>query len=277
MRKSEQFSVAIFLAVALFAGTIAGSSAPAFVVDAQATEDKRDYKEKDKYHDKDSRYDDNKKYDGHDDYSKYDRENKYSKYDRENRDGHDDDKSVKYVSCQNININGKSFQKDGGDGPRAFGGMNSGGYGEESYGEKSYGDSSYRNMNHDGKFPGKFIKETYKDVTVICIQNNDGKNKTIPEPQECEDCFKLRSQGGAIPFGLQDELLDAIDTQLGLDSFAELCDYLADLVEMQNPVTTDEAEAFLEDAWQGQANPNAIERLIDCLLEFDLLEESPPA
>ena len=39
MRKSEKNSVAIFLAVALLAGTIAGSISPSFV-DTQATEDK---------------------------------------------------------------------------------------------------------------------------------------------------------------------------------------------------------------------------------------------
>ena len=118
MRKSEKYSVAIFLAAALFAGTLAGS-APAFVVDAQATEDKRDYKERDRHDDnkrygeekqyskdRDSRdkHDDNKRYGEEKQYS-YDRENEYSKYDGDGRDKHDGDKSsVKYIKCNNVNI-----------------------------------------------------------------------------------------------------------------------------------------------------------------------------
>jgi hypothetical protein len=302
MNKSAKNSVAIFLTAALLAGVFSVSSPS--IIDTEATEEKKygyekekeyahderdkkygydkekDYgydKEKDYGYDKekDYGYDKEKKY-AHDERDKkygYDKEKDYG-YDKENKYAHDDSdkKVVKYVSCQNININGKSFQKDGMNRGHSSYGQESSypnmAYGEEmGYGaESSYGENSYSKPD--------FVKETHKDVTVICIQKNAQQNKTV-EPTECEDCFKTRSQGGPIPGGLIDELLAGVIAEFGVANFAELCDLLDELRIAGNSPTVAEAEAFLNEVWMGQANPNAIERLIDCLLEFDLLEETP--
>jgi hypothetical protein len=238
MRKSEQFSVAIFLAVALFAGTIAGS-APAFVVDAQATEDKRDYKEKDKYHDKDSRYDDNKKYGGHDDYGK-DRENKYSKYDR---DRHDDKSSVKYIKCNNVNINGKGGHSGGNDNwPR--------GGGNEWPRD---GGNEWPRGGDNHNVPG-FVKHTNKDVVVICIFNNDKKDKD-KEPLECDEC--ISNLPGRSPNPMQEN-----GTGLERDFIEFLINSLS--VEGEEPLTAEEAIAeFCALLEAGEFSVEDLEMLID--------------
>jgi hypothetical protein len=235
------------------------------------------YEEEKKYgHDKekDYGYEEEKKYgyDGGDKKYGYEQDAKYG-YEEEKKYG--DKSSVKYIKCANININGgKSFQT-GGDRPNHFGnygGMMSGGnsYGDGMTRGSDYGDNSY------GKFPGGYIKETHKDVKVICIQNNNG-NATDNEPQSCEDCFKVRSEGGAIPNGLEDELLAGIIEEFpGVTNFAQLCVLLEQLRIAGDSPTVEAAEAFLNDVWQGQANPSAIERLIDCLLTFDLLDDTTP-
>jgi hypothetical protein len=281
MNKSAKNSVAIFLTAALLAGVFSVSSPS--IIDTEATEKKKYGYEKEKEYAHEDRekkygYEEEKKYGYGEEEKKYahdDREKKYGYGEEEKKYGNE--KSVKYVSCQNININGKSFQKDGDRGHSSYGQQNSYpsmmeygaemAYGKEnSYNSNSYGENSYSKPD--------FVKETHKDVTVICIQKNAQQNKTV-EPTECEDCFKTRSQGGPIPGGLIDELLAGVIAEFGVANFAELCDLLDELRIAGNSPTVAEAEAFLNEVWMGQANPNAIERLIDCLLTFDLLEDTP--
>jgi hypothetical protein len=300
--------------VALFAGTIAGSSAPAFVVDAQATEDKKDYKEKDRNYDKDSRYDDNKKYGGHDDYGKdrenkyghddygkdrenkyghddygKDRENKYSTYDRENRDKHDDKSSVKYIKCNNVNINGKDGHSDRGNDNWPRGGGNdwrSGGGNDWQRGGEENGfshDSFTKRGDHN--FPG-FIKQTDKDVVVICIFNNDDRDKNMTKPpvkvpKDCIDC--IEDLPGQFPSGMDDnqangtglvrDFVDALfagadilgldDTQTGLEILNEFCDNLEMGMYDEDTITT-----LVQMAIPGSDNANFSMALLQCLLDI---------
>jgi hypothetical protein len=326
MRKSEKYSVAIFLAVALFAGTIAGSSAPAFVVDAQATEEKKDYKEKDRNYDKDYRHDDNKRYgdenkygdDGRDKYSKdrddkygqddygkdrddkYGQEEQYSKYgedrhddygkDRDDKYGHDEKSSVKYIKCNNVNINGKDRDHNGGndnwprnggnDWPRNGGNDWRNGGEENGYNH----DSFMKRDNHN--FPG-FIKQTDKDVVVICIFNNDKKNKEPKTPEEkCDAC--IRDLPGLSPGQNPNQV-----NGTGLER--QFVEYIIDLYSdpMEDPLTPAEAiAAFCEDVLSGEfsdaellmlitdaltasENSDPVMDLFDCLSEL-LGSEGPP-
>jgi hypothetical protein len=319
MRKSEKYSVAIFLAVAMFAGTIAGSSAPA-LVDAQATEDKKYYKENDRHDGKDYRHDDNKRYGeenkygddgrdkyskdrddkyGHDDYSrddKYGQKDQYSKYgqerhddygkDRDNKYGHDDKSSVKYIKCNNVNINGKERNHNGGNqmggghewprdgGNEWFG--NSGnewprGGGEEN--EMNY-DSYMKRDNHN--FPG-FIKQTDKDVVVICIFNNDGKKDNEPKtPEEkCERCIEdlpglSPGQNPQQPngTGLERDFIEfLIDDLSPLGEQLTPAEAIAEFCEMLTGGDISEADLLdiIEMALPPNAPANPVEELFECL------------
>jgi hypothetical protein len=315
MRKSEKYSVAIFLAVALFAGTIAGSSAPA-LVDAQATEDKRDYKEKDRNYDKDYRHDDNKRYgdenkygdDGRDKYSKdrddrYGHEDQYSTYGKDkygqddygkDKYGQDDygkdkyDKSVKNIKCNNVNINGKDRNHGGHDNwPRGGGNEWFGNSGSEwPRGGGDYGfshDSYMKPDNHN--FPG-FIKQTDKDVVVICIFNNDDRDKNMTKPpvkvpKDCIDC--IEDLPGQFPSGMDDnqangtglvrDFVDALfagadilgldDTQTGLEILNEFCDNLEMGMYDEDTITT-----LVQMAIPGSDNANFSMALLECLLDI---------
>ena len=129
-------------------------------------------------------YGDDKKY-GYGDDKKYGDEKKYG---YEQYTEYDDKKSFKHAVCSNININGKSFQMNHGDGPRGYDGydgmMRGGGDGHGKM-------NSY--VNDHGKFPG-IIKETDKDLTVICINEVKSGNQThgnqTKDPRTAEGCFK---------------------------------------------------------------------------------------
>ena len=273
MRKSEQYSVAIFLAVALFAGTLAGS-APAFVVDAQATEDKRDYKERDR----------------HDDNKRYGEEKQYSK-DRDGRDGHDGDKSsVKYIKCNNVNINGKDRNSHGGDEwPRGGGnewpGMGGGNEWPRGGEENGFShDSFMKRDNHN--FPG-FIKQTDKDVVVICIFNNDGKKDKVPPTPvgECNEC--IEDLPGLSPgenpqqpngTGIERDFIEFVADnaqRLGIDPTGltveeildEFCENLT--TGLSDPVYTEGLiTALVEAAIPGEGDSSFQRALIQCLTDL---------
>jgi hypothetical protein len=265
--------------VDFFEVTIAVTSAPDFVFDEQATEHKKDYKEKDKYHDKDSRYDDNKKYGGHDDYGKdrenkygghddygKDRENKYSKYDR---DGHDEKSSVKYIKCNNVNINGKGGHSGGNDNwPRDGGNDNWPRDGGNDNWPRDGGNEWPRGGdNHN--VPG-FVKQTDKDVVVICIFNNDGKkdNKTAPI-NECIDCFITTNDGGFLPPGQLEQFEDFLadlPPSVGISNIQELCDAI-DAGEVTEAQLERAIEIVFGSGMSGNLPPFA-EKLLDCLISF---------
>jgi hypothetical protein len=296
MRKSEKYSVAIFLAVALFAGTIAGSSAPALVVDAQATEDKKDYKEKDRNYDKDYRHDDNKRYgeenkygdDGRDKYGKdrddkYGHEEQYSNYgkdrhddygkDRDDKYGHDDKSSVKYIKCNNVNINGKDRDHNGGNDNWPRGGGNDWRNGGE---ENSY-DSFMKRDNHN--FPG-FIKQTDKDVVVICIFNNDKKDKD--KDLECAECIEAlpgqspnmqQPNGTGLERFFIEFLIDDLSVEEQLspeEAIAEFCEMLE-----SGDITRGELLVLIEMALPPNAPAQPVEELFECLSEL-IPNNGPP-
>jgi hypothetical protein len=307
MRKSEKYSVAIFLAVALFAGTIAGSSAPALVVDAQATEDKKDYKEKDRNYDKDYRHDDNKRYgeenkygdDGRDKYSKdrddkYGHEEQYSKYgedrhddygkDRDDKYGHDDKSSVKYIKCNNVNINGKDRDHNGNDNWPRNGGNDwprNGGNDWRNGGEENgfTHDSFMKRDNHN--FPG-FIKQTDKDVVVICIFNNDKKDKD--KDLDCEECIEAlpglspgQNMNQPNGTGLERDFIEFLIDDLSptgeqltpAEAIAEFCEMLE-----SGDFTRGDLLVLIEMALPPDAPANPVEELFECLSE--LIPNGPP-
>jgi hypothetical protein len=302
--------------VALFAGTIAGSSAPA-LVDAQATEEKKDYKEKDRNYDKDYRHDDNKRYgeekkygyDGGDKYGKdredkYGHEDQYSKYggdrhddygkDREDKYGHDDKSSVKYIKCNNVNINGKDGNHDGNDKwPRNGGGnewpRNGGGnewFGNGGGNEWPRGGGEHDSfMKRDNQhFPG-FIKQTDKDVVVICIFNNDKKDKDPKTPEEkCDACIEelpglSPGQNPNQPNGtglerdfiefLIDDLSPAGDPLSPQEAIAEFCEML-----LSGDITEADLMDIIDMAIPPSPNSNPVEELFECLSE--LIPNGPP-
>ena len=183
---------------------------------------KRDYKDG---------HDDNKRYshdrdnrDGHDDNQRYshDRDNRdghEDKFSKDRDDRHDDGKSsVKYIKCNNVNINGKEKERNSHDGNSPWsrdggsewsgqgggsewsgqgGGSDWSGQGGGSDWSGQGGGSDWSGIgggNDNGQemavangftdkaamdnhnFPG-FIKQTDKDVVVICIFNNDDRDK----------------------------------------------------------------------------------------------------
>jgi hypothetical protein len=268
------------------------------IIDTEATEDKKyGYEDEKKYG-----YEDEKKY-GYDnkdkkyayaEEEKYGKENKYG-YEEDNKYG-DDKKSVKYVSCENININGKSFKKHGDRGNHVNGygeessypkqmnaygeessypsHMNSYGeessYGGSSYGGSSYGENSY--VNHNSK--PDYVKETHKDVTIICIQKNfDKKDRENKTAERCEDCFTARNlPAGIVPPGLLDDLREDLFAVFDVTSFTELCEALKDL-----EMTTTDFEEILNLILPGASNPPVIDRILDCLVLFDaLIEDRTP-
>jgi hypothetical protein len=271
----------------MFAGTIAGSSAPA-LVDAQATEDKYGHDDygKDKYgqEDKYSTYGKDKY--GQDDYGKdkYGQDD-YGK-DRDDKYGHDDKSSVKYIKCNNVNINGKERNHNGGNqmggghewprdgGNEWFG--NSGnewprGGGEEN--EMNY-DSYMKRDNHN--FPG-FIKQTDKDVVVICIFNNDGKKDNEPKtPEEkCERCIEdlpglSPGQNPQQPngTGLERDFIEfLIDDLSPLGEQLTPAEAIAEFCEMLTGGDISEADLLdiIEMALPPNAPANPVEELFECL------------
>ena len=326
MNKSAKNSVAFFLAAALITGVFSISTPS--IIDIEATEDKRsDYKQNDRYEEKDYGYEEEKKYGNDDREKKYgyaeeekkyahdDRDKKYAygeeekKYGNENKYGYEEDNkygdkdkdkpSVKYVSCQNININGKSFQKDGMNrGHSAYGEESSYpdlmAYGEESsygkassyggssygeassYGGSSYGENSY--MNHNSK--PDYVKETHKDVTIICIQKNAQQNKTVDPPtpeEECEDCVKAlpgQSPNERQPDGTGQEkkFRDFIETNfetlmLEDGTIEALCDAI-----IGGEFTPEEIASLVETALPprggGTGTPPFVTDLIECLTDL---------
>ena len=306
MRKSEKYSVAIFLAVALFAGTIAGSSAPALVVDAQATEDKKDYKEKDRNYDKDYRHDDNKRYgeenkygdDGRDKYSKdrddkYGHEEQYSKYgedrhddygkDRDDKYGHDDKSSVKYIKCNNVNINGKDRDHNGNDNWPRNGGNDwprNGGNDWRNGGEENgfTHDSFMKRDNHN--FPG-FIKQTDKDVVVICIFNNDKKDKD--KDLDCEECIRelpgqspnMNNENGT---GLERFFIEFLIDELSMEETLTAAEAIAEFCELleSGEITETELLELIDDAIPPVPNSNPVQELFECLSELIPSNNGPP-
>jgi hypothetical protein len=314
----------------MFAGTIAGSSAPA-LVDAQATEDKKYYKENDRHDGKDYRHDDNKRYGeenkygddgrdkyskdrddkyGHDDYSrddKYGQKDQYSKYgqerhddygkDRDDKYGHDDKSSVKYIKCNNVNINGKERNHNGGnqmggghEWPRNGGGNEwFGNSGNDNWprdgGNEWFGNSGNDMRSDNHNFPG-FIKQTDKDVVVICIFNNDDRDKNMTKPpvkvpKDCIDC--IEDLPGQFPSGMDDnqangtglvrDFVDALfagadilgldDTQTGLEILNEFCDNLEMGMYDEDTITT-----LVQMAIPGSDNANFSMALLQCLLDI---------
>jgi hypothetical protein len=303
--------------VALFAGTIAGSSAPA-LVDAQATEEKKDYKEKDRNYDNDYRHDDNKGYgeekkygydggdkygeekkygyDGGDKYGKdredkYGHEDQYSKYgedrhddygkDREDKYGHDDKSSVKYIKCNNVNINGKDGNHNGNDKwPRNGGGNEWPGMGGGN--EWPRGGGEENGFNHDSfmkrdnqHFPG-FVKQTDKDVVVICIFNNDKKDKEPKTPEEkCDACISdlpglSPGQNPNQPNGtglerdfiefLIDDLSPAGDPLSPQEAIAEFCEML-----LSGDISEADLLDIIDMGIPPSPNSNPAEELFECL------------
>ena len=255
MRKSEKSSVAIFLAAALLTGIFA-VSAPT-IVDTEATEDKNKYyKQKDRDGDRNGHGDYSRDGDGKDrdgDYSSYyskdrDGKDRHGDYSRDGDRDHDGKGDVKYISCKNININGKSFTKGGGhDGPRDI------------------GINSLRDGGHDGFMNGntnsdRFIKETHKDVTVICIQNNDGGNQTVPPVTGCLGCFTTTDDGGFLPPGQLTNLIEY------LADFGETLQSLCDAIEAGD-ITELELASIINSALPG-AEPSLVAQLIACLDDF---------
>jgi hypothetical protein len=287
----------------LFAGTIAGSSAPA-LVDAQATEEKKDYKEKDRNYDNDYRHDDNKGYgeekkygyDGGDKYGKdredkYGHEDQYSKYgedrhddygkDREDKYGHDDKSSVKYIKCNNVNINGKDGNHNGNDKwPRNGGGNEWPGMGGGN--EWPRGGGEENGFNHDSfmkrdnqHFPG-FVKQTDKDVVVICIFNNDKKDKEPKTPEEkCDACISdlpglSPGQNPNQPNGtglerdfiefLIDDLSPAGDPLSPQEAIAEFCEML-----LSGDISEADLLDIIDMGIPPSPNSNPAEELFECL------------
>jgi hypothetical protein len=234
------------------------------------------------YDDKDKRYAyaEEKKYErdggdkkyGYEEEKKYGNENKYG-YEEDNK-YEDDKKIVKYVSCQNINISGKKSFQHGEERPnhmKAYGEENS--YGGSSYGGSSYGGSSYGEeisygeensyMNHNSK--PDYVKETHKDVTVICIQKNQNQNKTVPEPVvECEDCFKVRPLGFLPPGQLNhiEDFLTENAMRLGFATIEELCDAIEN-----EDITEQQLLRLINAALPGE-QPRLVQKLFDCLSAF---------
>ena len=263
------------------------------------------YEEEMKYGNDDKKYgyeeekkygygDEDKKY-AYAEEEKYGNEKKYG-YEEDNKYGDKDkDKPIKYVSCQNININGKSFQKDGMNrGHSDYGGESSypelmaygeessyGGssYGGSSYGGSSYGENSY--MNHNSK--PDYVKETHKDVTIICIQKNDKRDKDPKTPEEeCDKC--IRALPGQYPSTQHPDgtgqtafllaYLEANFDDLMLDegTFAALCEAIL-AGDFDAEMIADLADAAFP------ANPNAsfIQEFIACLSALvGAGEEEPP-
>jgi hypothetical protein len=317
--------------VAMFAGTIAGSSAPA-LVDAQATEDKKYYKENDRHDGKDYRHDDNKRYGeenkygddgrdkyskdrddkyGHDDYSrddKYGQKDQYSKYgqerhddygkDRDNKYGHDDKSSVKYIKCNNVNINGKERNHNGGnqmggghEWPRNGGGNEwFGNSGNDNWprdgGNEWFGNSGNDMRSDNHNFPG-FIKQTDKDVVVICIFNNDGKKDNEPKtPEEkCERCIEdlpglSPGQNPQQPngTGLERDFIEFLIDDLSVEGQDPLtpAEAIAEFCEMLTSGDISEADLLdlIEMALPPNAPANPVEELFECLSE--LIPDGPP-
>ena len=285
MNKSAKNSVAIFLAAALIAGVFSVSSPS--IIDTEATEEKKYGYEKEKryaYGEEEKKYGndgrDNKYGEEEKKYGNDGRDNKYGeeekKYGNDGRDGRDnkhgeeekkygygsEDKSVKYVSCKNININGgDSFQK-GGDPRGDYGDMSSRGGEEQSY------NSDWFSMNRDtGMGKPDYIKETNKDVTVICIQNNNAANKTVEE-DGCEGCIAALSNGQRMQ--LETDLDEKVPSFLP-NSIEELCEAVnnGDISPILLSLTIHLAEGT------GPLNQNLAphwETLLDCLT--DILNEN---
>ena len=309
MNKSAKNSVAFFLAAALITGVFA-ISAPSIIDIEATEDKRSDYKQNDRYEEKDYGYEEEKKYSHDDREKKYgygeekkygdemkygyaEEEKKYSHDDREKDYGYgeekkygnemkygyeednkygdkDKDKSIKYVSCQNININGKSFQKDGmnrghssyGEGHSTYGGESSYpdlmAYGEES----SYGENSY--PNHNSK--PDYVKETHKDVTIICIQKNQ---KEVPEEDPtCLGCFDTRPDG-FLPKGQLMKLeraLEALPDRLGISTIEDLCDAIEDGTFPEQRIER-LINAVFGSGQSGNLPPFA-EKLLDCLVGF---------
>ena len=206
---------------------------------------------------------------------KYGNEMKYG-YKEDNKYGHDDKSSVKYIKCNNINVNGKDRNSHGGsDYPRGGGSDYPRGGGSEypRGGGSEYSHDSYKTSNH--KVPG-FIKQTDKDVVVICIFNNDNdkKDRENKTAEKCEDCFTPRNfDQGEVPFGLLDDIRDGLFDEFNVTSFEELCEDLKAMIDMEMGMTTSEFEIILDAIVMGEANQPAFNRILDCLVLFDALIE----
>jgi hypothetical protein len=259
-------TVALLLAAVLVTG-IFGVLAPS-IVDAQASEDKRygdnrhgDYdKRYDNTRHEDKRYDDKR----HDNYRHDDK-----------RDDKRHDSSAKYISCKNININGKDGTH-GSPGHNDFVGAeefgsNTNGFGSNSMWPGQMGMGMHQDRNHG------FQKFTDKDVVVICIQNNgnDGGNNG---PKDCAFCFSEKIMGeGIIPKGQFDKLVAFLPIQTivpEVDNIEELCELLEELAKSPATIVTqEELEDFLDLAFgPGQNNGPVIADIVECLTDAKLIE-----
>lgn len=127
-----------------------------------------------------------------------------------------------------------------------------------------------------------------KNLINICVNvnvneqvNDEDDNGPLPPPENRNDCFEERPDG-PIPPGLLDDLEEYLannDVTLGsvnertanVESTEGLCTALVTLNNNQNPATADQIDAILNAAFPGQSNPDAIQDVIDCLLELGLI------
>ena len=170
--------------------------------------------------------------------------------------------NVKFI-CNNINVGGVDIDVNPRDIVRSLAGAQAQEEGNQEVSANSMGNNE---RNHEFK-----KQHDGKDLTFICVQNNNVPPVVL---SDCEECFVTTDEGGFLPPGQLTNLEEFLDEELGL-TLAEFCEMVTD-----GEFTPEEIRIIVANALPG--NQQMLEEeLSDCLIdsieeeENDLTENTP--